>query len=547
MYYFEAGYWDINGKYKPLLHLWSLGIEEQFYIIIPIVLTVAWNRKYRLLTVIGVLLLASFACNMYYYRSHQELDFYMPFTRFWEIFIGVMLAALAERGNSPQYASLKLANSRARALWTALSKDNWRYARNALSVLGLGCLIVGVLASRERHFPGHRALWPTFGAAFIIAAGSRTWLNRTVFSNKLAVGIGLISYPLYLWHWLLLSFAVILNGEFAGEQEWLRIRVACVTLSILLAFLTYLFVERPLRFGKGDRKVKACALVVLMICIGGVGLHGSLAGAPERSFTKSHQITTMEQMDSLANPVWNDGSILHYAPEAKDLRFARYHDAGGNRTVAVIGDSHSPPVFHGIAESAHGFNSVLLTYRPDCSQTQQEQELVLSILKKKKDISDVFVVMRGGLYLTGEVRPNADCYIVGDAFKPWLQKLVDELRSVGKRVYILGENPIFPYPVQVLIRRPFFNLVAEPSLVVTKDAVYAHQKEYLDMLTDIHGAEIINGIDVFVRGNECSMRSEDGFFLYTDTNHLSAYGGAYLVKNLLEPYLSAIAERREDQ
>ncbi len=116
-----------------------------------------------------VLLIASFACNLHFYRSHQELDFYMPFTRFWEIFIGVLLASLTERGSRPQPGA-----SRFKALHAAVSKDDWRYARFALSILGLACLIVGVLASRSRHYPGHRALWPTIGTMLLIAAGPQT-------------------------------------------------------------------------------------------------------------------------------------------------------------------------------------------------------------------------------------------------------------------------------------------------------------------------------------------------------------------------------------
>ena len=138
MYYAESGYWDMSAKLKPLLHLWSLGVEEQFYFVIPVVLAAAWKWKLRLTRVISVLLLASFACNIYYHRSQPDLDFYMPFTRFWEIFLGVLLAALAGRGKAPQ-------------------SGGWRHGRSALSFLGLALLTVGLFYSNE-HYPGYRAL-----------------------------------------------------------------------------------------------------------------------------------------------------------------------------------------------------------------------------------------------------------------------------------------------------------------------------------------------------------------------------------------------------
>ncbi len=93
VYYFESGYWDLNSSLKLLLHLWSLGVEEQFYIVIPLILAFAWKRKYNLLSIIVVLFILSFCCNLYfYYQKERELIFYMPFTRFWEIFAGVLLA-----------------------------------------------------------------------------------------------------------------------------------------------------------------------------------------------------------------------------------------------------------------------------------------------------------------------------------------------------------------------------------------------------------------------------------------------------------------------
>ncbi len=138
VYWSEVGYWDVSAKLKPLLHLWSLGVEEQFYIVAPLLLLTAWKKKYRLLTIIVLLLLASLALNLHFYRRDPALDFYAPLTRFWEIFIGVGLAALKEYAGRMGAVWLKLDYGLAKVLRTDAVPSDGSYARNLLSLLGLG-------------------------------------------------------------------------------------------------------------------------------------------------------------------------------------------------------------------------------------------------------------------------------------------------------------------------------------------------------------------------------------------------------------------------
>lgn len=137
----------------------------------------------------------------------------------------------------------------------------------------------------------------------------------------------------------------------------------------------------------------------------------------------------------------------------------------------------------------------------------------------------------------------------GDAprgkFKPFLQNIVDEMNSAGKQVYIVSENPVFPWQPRDFIHRPFSFNSQETHSVLLKDDVYKHQKEYLDMLAEIKGAEIINGMDALCPNGECPMFDINGMPLYFDDDHLSVYGSHYLVKNLLEPYLIDIAGQSE--
>jgi peptidoglycan/LPS O-acetylase OafA/YrhL len=246
----ESGYFDNSAMTKPLLHLWSLGIEEQFYILWPLLLWVTWKQRINFLAVTISLAVISFLLNISYVKTDAVATFYSPQTRFWELMIGSILA----------YLTLNNQN--------ILTNIKQKYF-NALSFFGVTLIIVGLFfITEENAFPGWWALFPTLGAVLIISAGAKAWFNRVILSNRVLVWFGLISYPLYLWHWSLLSFAHILEYQ----RPSFEIRIVAVLISIVLAWLTYQLIEKPIRFGKQD-KVKTVALLVLMIVTGLLGYH----------------------------------------------------------------------------------------------------------------------------------------------------------------------------------------------------------------------------------------------------------------------------------
>ena len=136
---------------------------------------------------------------------------------------------------------------------------------NLMSFFGFLLLTYGVIRINESlSFPSKWALIPVLGAALIIASGSKAWLNRVFFMNPIAVWFGLISYPLYLWHWPILSFLQIVEGEMPHRDA----RILAVLLSILLAWFTYKFIEKPIRFGSVRRKINASLITVVLFSLG---------------------------------------------------------------------------------------------------------------------------------------------------------------------------------------------------------------------------------------------------------------------------------------
>jgi peptidoglycan/LPS O-acetylase OafA/YrhL len=265
----ESGYFDNSAHTKPLLHLWSLGIEEQFYIVWPLLLWVASKLRFSLFALTLILAALSFYLNITGIKSDTVATFYSPQTRVWELLVGSCLAwcALYKKNSLANVAMSIDKCFRRQETVVDQVRVHTRMA-NVLSCLGFILLIYGLIRfNRDLQFPGKWALIPVLGTALIVAAGPLAWLNTKILSNKVLVWFGLISYPLYLWHWPLLSFAWIVEASPPSVPTLLGL----IVLSIALAWLTYRLIERPIRFGKHG-SLKVSLLIVVMLTLGGLGL-----------------------------------------------------------------------------------------------------------------------------------------------------------------------------------------------------------------------------------------------------------------------------------
>lgn len=234
----EAGYFDPSSDFKPLLHLWSLGIEEQFYLLWPLlVLLLAWARRWSI-AVIALALTLSFALNVAFVADKPKAVFFLPPTRFWEMLVGALLATWSHRvvGGPVASARQMLAVT---STWHARVPDSMAAAGVALLVVAL------VVINKTDHFPGWWALLPTLGTFLILSAGMQAWLNRAVLAQPVLMFYGRISYPLYLWHWPLLTFPVLLSIR----MDWWG-QIGLLGVAVGLAVLTTRFVEHPFRAGR---------------------------------------------------------------------------------------------------------------------------------------------------------------------------------------------------------------------------------------------------------------------------------------------------------
>ena len=224
-FWLNTGYFDQAATTMPLLHLWSIGVEEQFYLMWPVTLVVLWRfirlgRNATLLALIATTALLAALCIVWTYYD-AKAAFYLPFTRLWEFTLGAMVLALPEI-KRPRVA-------------------------DALSIAGLTAMLVAALTFDERlAYPGYYALLPCLGTTAAIWAGERSLMGK-VFSLTPNVFLGKISYSLYLWHWPVFVY----YGLYAGSEATPQTKLLLLPVIIAIAYLSWRFVEMPIRHSKG--------------------------------------------------------------------------------------------------------------------------------------------------------------------------------------------------------------------------------------------------------------------------------------------------------
>jgi len=258
----EVGYFSTESEYKPMLHLWSLAVEEQFYIFWPLILWVTWKMRQNLLLICLFFMLSSFLINIFWVNRFPTEIFFWPFGRFWELLIGSVLAWLMLYKANMFVSN---GNKKNKSLIYILSN----FSRNGITTfIGIFVLLASVfLITTDDPFPSYNAIFPVFGAVLVIVGGSASSFSRSVLSNKIALWFGLISYPLYLWHWPILSYLHIIEGGTPHRNR----TILAILFSILFAWITYKFIEKPIRFvglKKGFRTFVLCGAFFLTGLLG---------------------------------------------------------------------------------------------------------------------------------------------------------------------------------------------------------------------------------------------------------------------------------------
>ncbi|CNI08093.1 acyltransferase family protein [Yersinia intermedia] len=543
----EAGYFDNSAEVKPLLHLWSLGIEEQFYIIWPLVLWFAWKKKFNFITLTIVVALASFALNIKGIKNDPLATFYSPQTRFWELLSGSILAwcTLYKKNSFAKY-KLKIGGWFSKVANRESVEANGRTLSNAFSVVGCLFLVFGFLQiTKDVSFPGAWAVIPVLGAVLIIMAGPKAWINRKILSNKIIVWFGLMSFPLYLWHWPLLVFPRLI----IGEEIPLGFRLVMIAVAIFLAWLTFKFIEAYFRHGNNSF-LKVTTLLVCSAIMGMAGFYVYRAnGLPARPAIQSFAQFGWgdDTRDALCIKKYGRAEFCRLSKDAKP-------------TVVIIGDSISWQLYFGLAKETSGTGDTVLSLGQggcagflgfsqrddfkDCGfVTQKSLNAALNENSVKTVVFSAYPRYFNGSEMTINFGLDSTTNKKIESEKEFLEyvdksfsNVILSLLAKGKQVVFVKNNPAISFDPKSCIGRPF--RAAERASCsesrVTFDNSDKKYSELIDsILTKFPKVKVFDLSKMLCDSESCyAMR--DGKILYRDILHLSIDGSEYVGSSLYD-------------
>lgn len=429
----ETGYFAIEAQSTPLLHLWSLGVEEQYYLLFPAFIALIYRHpnKRLLFPALAISFLISLALSIVLVYYKPSATFYLLPTRAWELLGGAIIAT----GRLPKFSK-----------------------PNAWGVIGLGLIGYALFYLHEGSvFPGVNAIAPVFGAALIIHAGSdgRSIVSRLL-TNPLLVFVGTISYSLYLWHW---PVAVYLR--FFAPGAWTGFVI--VLMSLALATLSHRFIEEPIRSNRVLKRNTSLSLATGLAGIFMIGACFSLVsnnGFPDR--LKPETVLAAD-INTYAHEA--DECHFYQLEGIKSNEFCIFGEIDAEPSVALIGDSHAhalrPAVEIGMEGTSRaaihltysGCRPLVGVYEPDTKRCAQFMEEVTRVISETPSIDTIFLAGFWIVSYSGFSDRNANNVFMDSessgmdisknpkVFARGLRRSIEALHSPGRRIYVVGDVP----------------------------------------------------------------------------------------------------------
>jgi len=546
----KTGYFQPTAEATPLLHLWSLAVEEQFYIVLPLALMVAARfRRSWILPGLVVATVLSFAACVFESYARPNINYYMIYSRAWELLVGSLVLYV------PAAAASRIG------------------LRNVVGFAGLLAIAAAVLFfDKETRFPGVAALLPCLGAAAVIWAGKpgRSSAEAELAPRPAAVarwlswpllrGIGLISYSLYLWHWPLLVFARMAHYREPTAVE----RAVILAVSVILAIASWYLVETPFRRRivfprrRGILAFGAAALAFMFtLCFQGARSDGY----PQRF--------------SEASLRYNEGARdfpLFYPVSIDAVRSDRLFELGGGSPADPVhcllwGDSHAgsiAPALQALAE-AHHKRCVAATYPGTAPLLGFASRSIYSLLDEcPKFNQEVLEYVRRhrvphvvlACFWSSHVEGLAPHLRERPEMPEYFARTVKALQEAGATVWIMKQVPVYTLSVPQKLARlsAAGETAAGAGAAGAQIGVGAFEDFERDLVaygaaidsTASLGAKVLEPRRYLSDAQGRSLAHDHGRSLYYDSNHLTATGALYL-RPLFEPIFAGVPERAAER
>lgn len=515
MYYaITVDYFSSKAEETFLLHTWSLAVEEQFYILFPLLLMMNKAKNSRLLIFVVLTVLSFFLAVTLSY-SDKDFNFYFIGTRAWELLIGALVAL-----NYSQLSQVSIA------------------IRNTISVLGFLVLLISFfIFTKELQHPGFWTIFPVSSVALIIAFADKTMMAKML-SWKVLRGVGLISYSLYLWHQPVLAFILIKYGM---EHSALAGMIAAFA-TLILSLITYYYVEKPFRRIRISNTVTLFVVTAGMLTIVSVvGLLGHINNGWPNRFSEKLNFNSMTISPKRYECHTSGANFL---PPSQGCILGR----SKKPTFAVFGDSHGVELSFALAKSEIGFKGVKQLTFSACAPLIHDNNKTLGCsnwlrqslvyISSEKSIQTVFLVFRLPYHISTYSKEINKV----SAFLEDYKRLIAQLLASGKEVVLVYPVPELPLSAEKLIV-PFSIFSDIPNVVYGEtNAEYWNRNakivEQLNIIVDeLDNGRLflLNPYDAFCDMSNCKAM-KNGKAFYFDDNHLSLGGADVLVEEYLKRF-----------
>lgn len=515
LFWLQTGYFDTSAELKPLLHTWSLAVEEQYYIFFPVLVMLTWRLgKKPIAVILSLICVASLALAHWSAFYAPSTAYYLLPTRAWEIMLGALAALQINMYGPP---------------------TKQHFINQLASAFGFILILGSVFTMNARTpTPSIVTLVPTLGTVLVIAFSHQGTVVQRLLSAKPIVGIGLLSYSMYLWHQPLLAFARMV---FVPSPPQALIFSLCIA-TVPLAYLTWYFIESPFKNKRTiPRRILISSVLLTSAAIIAFGITGYLSDgyiARYRNDLYAGDVGSKLFFDHLTKfdfpctpkniasnaPVWGSFVRCMQSKKSETIDFA------------IIGDSHAEQLFPGIADSMPDKNIVYYIVNGAPFLNNEDFKRIYENVLSTKSIKVVLMTMRYGTRLK--------LLSPGQNLAEQLTKITNDFAAAGKDVYIADDTPSFPFSAEACkwARWPFQKSTCVFEYSDEESSHVMVSKTLNNIVASNPAINLINIRKYFCDESICDMTKDRELF-FRDDNHLNLLGSDYVGKKIAADYFGA--------